>query len=194
MTAAVRRGRPRDEAIDAAVLAASLDELREHGYGAFSMERVAQRAGVAKTTVYRRWPNAQDLAVDAIATLQDDGTPPPDDLSGRDQLVHLLDRVRRQWRRPEYASIMRRIAADGSMHPEVYAHGRQRLIGRTVRLMDDALQRCVDDGAVSSDVDLDLARRMIVSPVVAGAMTLRPPLTRAQVELVVDTVLRGLAP
>ena len=58
MTTATRGpGRPRSESIDTAIMAATIDELIERGFLAASMESIAQRAGVAKTTLYRRWPN-----------------------------------------------------------------------------------------------------------------------------------------
>ena len=60
---AARRGRPRDPAVDAAILDAAIEEIVERGMGGLSMESVALRAGVAKTTVYRRWAGTGDLAL-----------------------------------------------------------------------------------------------------------------------------------
>jgi AcrR family transcriptional regulator len=48
------------------ILAAALSELIESGYAALSVEAVASRAGVNKTTIYRRWPTLDDLLVDAL--------------------------------------------------------------------------------------------------------------------------------
>jgi AcrR family transcriptional regulator len=59
-------GRPRDEAIDAAVLVAARDLLAEHGYRAVTIEAVARRAGVGRPTVYRRWANKVELVFDAL--------------------------------------------------------------------------------------------------------------------------------
>ena len=50
------RGRPRLQATDQAIFDAAAELIRERGYDGFSMAAVADRAGVAKTTVYRRWP------------------------------------------------------------------------------------------------------------------------------------------
>jgi AcrR family transcriptional regulator len=61
-------GRARDPGIDAAVLAAVLAELREVPYQQLSIERVAAAAGVAKTSVYRRWPSKVALVGNAILT------------------------------------------------------------------------------------------------------------------------------
>lgn len=61
-----------------AVLAATLDELVGGGYAALSVDAVASRAGVNKTTVYRRWPTLDDLVVDALTTWSLEALPAPD--------------------------------------------------------------------------------------------------------------------
>lgn len=61
------RGRPRREGADEEILAVVRKLLGELGYRALSVDEVAERAGVAKTTVYRRWPSKGALAAAAIA-------------------------------------------------------------------------------------------------------------------------------
>src|SRR5437867_135065 len=56
-----RRGRPRDVRVEAAVIEATLEEIKEKGLGGATMEAIAARAGVGKTTLYRRWPNKEVL-------------------------------------------------------------------------------------------------------------------------------------
>ncbi len=63
------RGRPRREGADDEILTVALAMLREQGYGALTVDAVAERAGVAKTTVYRRWPSKGALVAAAIAPL-----------------------------------------------------------------------------------------------------------------------------
>jgi len=58
-----------------AVLSAVLHELDVSGYAALSVEAVASRAGVNKTTIYRRWPTLDDLLVDALMTWSEDAIP-----------------------------------------------------------------------------------------------------------------------
>jgi AcrR family transcriptional regulator len=61
-----------------AVLSAVLHELNVNGYAALSIEAVASRAGVNKTTIYRRWPTLDDLLVDALTTWSEDAIPGAD--------------------------------------------------------------------------------------------------------------------
>ena len=66
----VTRGRPRDTAVEGRVLQAAMAEMRERGYDGMSVDRVAERAGVAKTTIYRRWPSKAELVIAMIAQLR----------------------------------------------------------------------------------------------------------------------------
>ena len=60
------RGRPRDPAADMAILRAALELFVEHGIEGASFEQIARRAGVARTTVYRRWSSREDLLAQAM--------------------------------------------------------------------------------------------------------------------------------
>ena len=61
-------GRPRDPVVDQAILRAALELFVEHGIAGASIERIAKRAGVAKTSVYRRWSSREALLAQAIET------------------------------------------------------------------------------------------------------------------------------
>ena len=78
-TAKRGRGRPRREGADEEILDVARTMLAEGGYGALNVDAVAERAGVAKTTVYRRWPSKGAL----IAAL----IPPPGDYADADAVL-----------------------------------------------------------------------------------------------------------
>ncbi len=63
------RGRPRREGADEEILAIALEMLTAKGYRELTVDAVAERAGVAKTTVYRRWPSKGALVAAAIAPM-----------------------------------------------------------------------------------------------------------------------------
>ena len=69
---ASRTGRPRSATADAAILAATRAALVELGWSKLTLGDVATRAGVAKTTLYRRWAGKNELVVDAVAALFDE--------------------------------------------------------------------------------------------------------------------------
>ncbi|MEH2200791.1 TetR/AcrR family transcriptional regulator [Nostoc sp.] len=68
----VPSGRPRSIHADQAILQATLDLLAEVGYQSMSIEAIASRAGVGKTTIYRRYTSKEELVADAIESFRDD--------------------------------------------------------------------------------------------------------------------------
>src|SRR5262245_6818537 len=66
---APKRGRPRSDAAHRAMLYAAREELVEHGFTRFRLEHVAARAGVGKSTLYRRWPSKEALAQELLSEL-----------------------------------------------------------------------------------------------------------------------------
>jgi AcrR family transcriptional regulator len=76
-------GRPRSDAAQSAILEAALRILMERGFDGMSIEAVAEAAGVAKTTIYRRWPGKAELAVEAFFTATKDELRLPQTTSAR---------------------------------------------------------------------------------------------------------------
>ena len=66
---AARRGRPRDSAVDQRVLDVAWDLLLTGGYARLNVDEVAERAAVAKTTLYRRWPTKDHLAIAVVTRM-----------------------------------------------------------------------------------------------------------------------------
>ncbi len=64
-----RPGRPRDATVDRRVLDAAWDLLHDAGYAGLTVDEVADRAGAAKTTLYRRWPTKDHLAIALAARI-----------------------------------------------------------------------------------------------------------------------------
>tara|TARA_R110002096_G_scaffold436038_3_gene665878 strand:+ start:25003 stop:25635 length:633 start_codon:yes stop_codon:yes gene_type:complete len=85
------RGRPRDPALAAKVFVTTLGMLADLGYQRLSMECIAARTGVAKTTLYRRWPNKEELVIAAVLSSRRLPPEPQDSGSLRADLVTLLE-------------------------------------------------------------------------------------------------------
>src|SRR5512132_2533682 len=71
------RGRPRSEKARQAIFDAACDLFEEGGYPAATIEAIAERSGVAKTTIYRWWPHRAALMVELLLALAKDAAPPP---------------------------------------------------------------------------------------------------------------------
>jgi AcrR family transcriptional regulator len=188
-----RPGRPRSEVAEQAILAAAVELVADCGYAGFTVEAVAARAGVARTTVYRRWPGKDELIFDAISAMKG----PIPELPGgsvRDELRYLMEKMREGWLDSTHGQMMRRLAAEGGERPDVYRMFRERLVAPRRAATRSVLERGIAEGVIRGDADLATVIDMLAAPIVTAVMTHQQGLTREQVEFVVDTVLAGLAP
>lgn len=186
-------GRPRDEQVQAAILRATTDLVAEHGFAALTMEAVALRTGVAKSTVYRRWSNKDELVFDALAELKGPVPVPPGD-SVRGDLLYMMQALRRQWTDGVHGRLMGQLAVDGTNNRARYRQFRERLIAPRHAVVLAILARGVDEGLIDAAVDPEWAAQLLVAPVIAAGLTHQKRLTAAQVEFNVDAVLRAIAP
>ncbi|MFG2001559.1 TetR/AcrR family transcriptional regulator [Spirillospora sp. NPDC048911] len=101
----------------AAVREATLAELAEHGYRGLSVENVAARSGVHKTTVYRRWGNAEGLVADALELAGEEPWPVPDTGSAENDLRELARLVHSGFADPELGPVSTAFIAAAVQHP-----------------------------------------------------------------------------
>jgi len=87
---AAARPQVRGERLVEKVIDATLEELASKGFAAISIEEVADRAGVAKTTIYRRWPTKAELVLAAMHSVADDFSMSADTGSIRGDLIAML--------------------------------------------------------------------------------------------------------
>lgn len=186
-------GRPRSERAHRAILDAALDLFVEQGYEAMSIEGVAARAGVGKTTIYRRWPSKQDLVIDAIDELIL-VVEPPDTGSLREDLVDLLTQLQvilTSSRAGEVFPRMMPHVAGGSPLGRAYL---QRVIEPRFAMLRTTLGHAVERGEFPADADPELVRGLLVGPLLMwkliGRLTRQGARERA--EQIVDTLLKGL--
>jgi len=83
--------RRRGQELEDALLTAAWEELTEVGYGGFTIDGVATRAGTSRPVIYRRWPTRSELAIAAVRHYgASNPVPVPDKGSVRDDLIELL--------------------------------------------------------------------------------------------------------
>src|ERR1700693_6283188 len=80
---------PRSQQTEQAIIEATLDLFAEQGFEGVCVEAVAARAGVGKATIYRRWPNKEELLLAALGSMKSP-IPEPQGVSVRDDLVAML--------------------------------------------------------------------------------------------------------
>jgi AcrR family transcriptional regulator len=148
-------GRPRSIHADQAILQATLDLLAEVGYQSISIEAIAARAGVGKTTIYRRYTSKEELVADAIESLRDD-LAIPDTSSFWGDMDILINNAARKIDSPLGRQTLALIISTASSNPqfaEVYWTKYTKLRREA---FSKVLERAKSRGEIHKDADVDL--------------------------------------
>ncbi len=162
---AARRGRPRSAKAERAIVQATLELLVEDGYRALTVERVRERAGVGKATIYRRWGSKEELVKAAVAHLHADLTA-PDTGSLRKDFAELAAGNLAIAAETGAASVMPRLMSESVDEPELHAIFYANLVEPRRRALRTVLERARDRGEVRDNADLELLVDALAGPVV----------------------------
>ncbi|SHH20092.1 transcriptional regulator, TetR family [Jatrophihabitans endophyticus] len=183
------RGRPADPTLDATVRDAAAAELAERGWHGMSVERLAARAGVARTTVYRRYGSLHGVLLLMMGDIYAD-VPVPDTGSVRDDLVALMLDVVRAWRDPARVDYLAALAAaqrsDADLAAAYDAQFRTRRRA-TIVMVHRGVERGELPAGCDGELLLDLLSGVVAQRVVLNGAVL-PDSFAAEV---VDAVLGG---
>jgi AcrR family transcriptional regulator len=167
-------GRPRSAAADTAILAATREALVELGWSKLTLGDVATRAGVAKTTIYRRWAGKNELVVDAVAALFDELQ-----LPDRGTLAADIEGVVLQFAailaRPEAKSGLMAVIAESTRDDALRERIRESIVERQKRLVLEGRSRAEARGELPPEPNPSEAARTVdlIFDVVAGAVVHR---------------------
>src|SRR3954452_15367306 len=187
-----RPGRPRRVEVDEAILAAAVRLLAEHGYGGGPMEGVGSEGGGREGTLYRRWPSKTDLILDAIRSLKPD-VGHPDTGDTRLDLVEVTFGAI-SWRSDtELTEVVAAVMAELPRNDELAAVYRSRFLAPRRQETMKVLHRGIERGDIDPDTDVELVLDLLIGAVFYRGLLSGGRLDREVAELVVDTVLHGIA-
>jgi len=151
-------GRPRSSAADAAILRAAVDLFLERGLDGVGIEQVAERAEVARTTVYRRWSSRESIVAKGIA--QTRGGADEEILRSSPSLRATVNAVADSLARivslPRYQRMIARLIGSTPDHPELMAaYLRAHFVPRR-KLAAETLERACAEGLLREDADTEL--------------------------------------
>ena len=190
-----RPGRPRSQQADRAIIDAALGLFAESGVEGMCIEAVAARAGVGKSTIYRRWPGKEDLLVDALATLKTP-LPEPSGMSVREDLLALLRVMCDDMSDPRRVRAAALLHGEGAKYPRLMARFVEVVAEPRREVFRTVLRRGVETGELRADTDVDAALFMMIGAVQARIRGHKhiDPIPPGYADRVVDQLLRGLTP
>src|SRR3954454_18920850 len=188
----VAMNNPRSERARAEVLEATADLVAEVGVDRVTIDEVATRSGVAKTTIYRHWPTKQALVVDAVRTVcfPESSTPNSGDL--RADLIACFEGMVRAGLSGRTGQMLPSLLdgahRDHALDVLLRDYLRERS-GPTRTVLELAQLR----GELPSDLDLDFAVTLVIGPLIYRKLILREAVSAPFVEAVVDATLCAVA-
>lgn len=148
-------GRPRSQEVDEAILKAARALFYRQAYSAVSMEAIAQRAGVSKATLYRRWPNKATLAVAVLVKAMLAQAREFNELSYREHFTANLKALRDMLASP-FATMIASLIAEAQQDKELQGQLYEQLLKPMQAVGDKDLAEAIRRGEVKANVDKDL--------------------------------------
>jgi len=185
------RGRPRDGALDDRILEQLLALLGSRGYVGLTLDELAVRSGVAKSTILRRWPSKAAVAAAGVERLALQSVEVPDTGTLRGDLHSLLHGALNTFGRGR-GQFVARLLREAGHHPEItdlvdaILHTRRQAYRRV-------LARAIARGELDPSVDQELLIDMLIGPLWTRLLITRDPVTSDYVDANVRAVLTAFA-
>jgi AcrR family transcriptional regulator len=190
--APARRGRPRDDAAEGAIVQAVVELLAEQGFTRLTIAAVAARAGVGKPTIYRRWSSKSDLVVDAIVRVA-----PP--ISARrtgdphTDLRNLTHAAIKDVTSPPLGATLVAVLAQTGSHNELGTLVQHKLAQPRREVLHEVIVVAIESGQLRADTDAELMLDLLLGPGLYRWLITGRPVSRAMTAGVVDAVWNGFA-
>jgi TetR/AcrR family transcriptional regulator, regulator of autoinduction and epiphytic fitness len=179
---------PRVERSRLLVREAALAELAERGWGGLTIEAVATRAGVARSTIYRHWPDKLALITDAMETLNRQPVPRPEGETPRMRVESILDHLARAVTASPVAAGLPALIEASEHNPQVRElHHRYNTTRR--RALVEAIASGVEAGDFTAAIDPELAAQALAGAIFYRRLMTGEPLEPERVGELIDLVL-----
>jgi AcrR family transcriptional regulator len=168
-----------------AVVEATLAELAEHGYAGLTVENVAERSGVHKTTVYRRWGGVDGLLVDALAAAGEDTWTAPDTGALASDLRALAAEIVTTFTEPERSAVPTAVI-------QAAFHSREAAVALHTFLADrharsaEVVARAITRGELPNSIDAAALVRAVTAPLYFRLFITGEPIDRVVADQAAD--------
>ena len=188
----------RSEQSRQAILKATMDLLDERNPEALSVrklsiEKIAQEAGVSKTTIYRWWSSKAEVVLDTILDNHLARTPVRTELPALDALrEHLasLATVYAGWE----GRLMAQLIGECQSDPEAMRIFHERFFEPRSRTAIAIVERAVEEGTLGSDIDVETVTETLYAPLYFRLLLHMGEIDRAFTDALIDSALLGIAP
>lgn len=186
-----KKGRPRNAETENAILAASYDLLLENGFGAVTVEKIAERAKVSKATIYKWWPNKAAVVMDSFLSAAMSRLPVPDTGSVIDDIVIQVTNLARFLTSRE-GNVINGLIAEGQFDLKLAEEYRSRYFNP--RRLDSRriLERGVQRGELKKDLDIELSIDLIYGPLFYRLLVTGEKLDEPFIKVLINYAFEGI--
>ncbi|MFT8319721.1 MAG: TetR/AcrR family transcriptional regulator [Bacillus sp. (in: firmicutes)] len=186
-----KRGRPRNVETQKSILSASYDLLLEYGFGNVTVEKIAERAGVSKATIYKWWPNKAAVVMDGFLSAASARLPMPD--TGKvfnDILIHATNLAR--FLVSKEGKGIKELIGEGQFDSGLSEAYRTRYFHPRRLEARHLLERGIERGELREDLDLEVSIDLIYGPIFYRLLVINESLDDEYVEKLVEYSFKGI--
>ncbi|RKN85436.1 TetR/AcrR family transcriptional regulator [Paenibacillus ginsengarvi] len=186
-----KRGRPRNVEAQSSILSASYELLLENGFGAVTVDKIAERAQVSKATIYKWWPNKAAVVMDGFLSAASARLPVPDTGSVfQDILEHATNMAR--FMTSQEGSIFLEIIGEGQVDSALAEAFRTRYIQPRRLEVRGIMDRGIQREELKKHVDIALCTDLIYGPIFYRLLVTGDRVDEHYVEQLVTHVLGSI--
>lgn len=175
------------------ILGATRELLAGHGVQGLTVEGVAAQAGVAKTTIYRRYRSKHDLALAVLLRMVQEVVSVPDLGDIRAELVALVNGAVNILGNTLMGRVMQGLVSDLATDDSLAADFRERIVATRLAEVRRLVDRGIERGQLHAEIDYELVHDLLFGPVYYRLLLSGAPLSDDLAQRIVDAVLPSLA-
>jgi AcrR family transcriptional regulator len=175
------------------ILDATRELLVEHGVQRLTVEGVAARSGVAKTTIYRRYRSKYDLALAVLLHMVTEVVTVPDLGDTRAELIAFVNGAVKVLGSTLMGRVMQGLVSDLAEDAELADAFRQQIVAARVAEVRRLVDKGIERGELKPGIDYELAHDLLFGPVYYRLLLSGAPLDPKLGERIVDAVMPWLS-
>ena len=183
-------GRPRSEKLHQAMLKAALDLVLEVGFRNVSIEGIAAKTGVGKTTLYRRWPNKAAVVMEAFIGQLGPTSRFPENVRPTERL-RLQMHITAKAFRGRVGALVKALLAEAQFDPDLAKSFKENWTLPRRKLVYDILKEAIELGDVRADIDMEAAIDAFYGPIYYRLQMSTGPISDAFVDKIFQQGMEG---
>ncbi|MEO3944062.1 TetR/AcrR family transcriptional regulator [Gorillibacterium sp. CAU 1737] len=187
-----KRGRPRNLETQQAILTSAYELLLELGFATVTVDKIADRAGVSKATIYKWWPNKAAVIMDGFLSAAAARLPVPDTGSVYEDIRTHAGNLA-EFLTSREGAVLRELIGEGQFDPGLADAYLSRYFQPRRQEAAGLLRKGVQRGQLKDSLDLERCIDLLYGPIFYRLLVLKEPMDKADVSIIVNYAFHGIA-